>query len=274
MSRTTPALVAVALAWALAAPASALAQQGGGEPAQGNQQHKPASQQGGAGRTPGQQGGSHAATGSQTRGHVGGSPQGLKNTDVSAHGPGHPVSHGQLPMHNFAGRPFHGQLAWERGHWRHERHNGRLGWWWDVGGVWYFYPERVDGPPAYVSEVEVVDDSYADPDGPVVEEVAPPGPVRVLPPPPPGLVRAPPPPPPPPDAVGGAVGGAILGGILGGVVSGRPGGAIAGALIGGTTGAMIGAEAERRRGYYWWHGGCYYRYPSGEYAAVAVNYCN
>ena len=76
------------------------------------------------------------------------------------------------------------------------------------------------------------------------------------------------------EALGGAIGGAILGGVLGGAVTGRPGGAAAGALVGGATGAMIGAEAERRRGgYYWWHGRCYFQYPSGEYALTQRGYC-
>ena len=56
-------------------------------------------------------------------------------------------------------------------------------------------------------------------------------------------------------------------------MTGRPGGAAAGALIGGATGAMIGAEAERRRGgYYWWHGRCYFQHPTGEYALVQRGY--
>jgi hypothetical protein len=76
------------------------------------------------------------------------------------------------------------------------------------------------------------------------------------------------------DPLSGAIGGAILGGAIGGAVTGRAGGAAAGALIGGATGAMIGAEAQRRDGgYYWWHGRCYFRYPSGEYALVARGYC-
>jgi uncharacterized protein YcfJ len=76
------------------------------------------------------------------------------------------------------------------------------------------------------------------------------------------------------DTLGGAIGGAILGGVIGGAVTGRAGGAAAGALIGGTTGALIGAEADRRRGgYYWWHGRCYVQYPSGEYALVQRGYC-
>jgi uncharacterized protein YcfJ len=76
------------------------------------------------------------------------------------------------------------------------------------------------------------------------------------------------------ETLGGAIGGAILGGAIGGAVTGRAGGAAAGALIGGATGAMIGAQAERRRGYYWWQGRCYYRYPSGEYMLVRPGYCS
>jgi hypothetical protein len=33
------------------------------------------------------------------------------------------------------------------------------GWWWDVGGFWYFYPEQIEGPPDYVSDVEVADEA-------------------------------------------------------------------------------------------------------------------
>lgn len=32
---------------------------------------------------------------------------------------------------------------WRAGHWHHGRHSGRLGWWWIVGGAWYFYPTAV-----------------------------------------------------------------------------------------------------------------------------------
>ncbi len=170
-------------------------------------------------------------------------------------------------IHSFNERE---RFAWQRGHWRHERRFGREGWWWEVNGAWYWYPARLDGPPGYVSEVEGVagpdDEDYPPP---------PPGAVAGYPPPPPEAEYYPPPPPPGPStAVGGALGGAILGGVLGGVLTGRPGGAAAGAIIGGATGAAIGADAEARRGgYYWWHGGCYYRYPNGEYAPVAPGYC-
>jgi hypothetical protein len=32
---------------------------------------------------------------------------------------------------------------WRGGRWIHDRHGGRWGWWWVVGGVWYFYPSPV-----------------------------------------------------------------------------------------------------------------------------------
>ena len=37
----------------------------------------------------------------------------------------------------------HDYHVWRSGGWRHVWHRGRLGWWWVVGGVWYFYPEPV-----------------------------------------------------------------------------------------------------------------------------------
>jgi hypothetical protein len=164
---------------------------------------------------------------------------------------------------NFGGHVYHGRQAWEGGRWRHEAHNGRYGWWWDVGGVWYFYPQPMDGPPNYISDLEVVDD-YGGPDGPPVGAGYPPPPVAYAP---------PPLPPPPADPTAGAVGGAIVGGLLGGLISGRPGGAIAGAVAGGTVGAIAGAQAAARPGYYLAQGNCYYRYPSGQYVMVDPRSC-
>ena len=42
-------------------------------------------------------------------------------------------------------RRFHGQDLehWRRGYWHHGWHGGRAGWWWIVGGTWYFYPVPV-----------------------------------------------------------------------------------------------------------------------------------
>lgn len=74
------------------------------------------------------------------------------------------------------------------------------------------------------------------------------------------------------------VGGAIVGGTLGAIVGGALGGgrgAAAGAILGGTTGAVIAAEAQPRpHGYYWYRGGCYYRYPNGSWSQpLYPSYC-
>jgi hypothetical protein len=175
---------------------------------------------------------------------------------------------GNFQARNFGGHPYHGRLAWGGGRWRHEIHNGRDGWWWDVGGAWYFYPQAMEGPPTYVSEVEVMDDA-GDPDGPPVADGYPPPPGAYAPPP----VAYAPPPPPPPDPAASAVGGAVVGGLLGGLLTGRPGGAIAGAAVGGMTGAIVGAQAAARPGYYLAQGNCYYRYPSGQYVPADPRAC-
>jgi hypothetical protein len=159
------------------------------------------------------------------------------------------VHGGPIPARTFAGRAYRGHLAWEGGRWHHQVYNGRMGWWWDVGGVWYFYPERFDGPPAYISEDYVDDVAYDSGPAPVAGAYAPP----------PGAY--PPPPPPPPDPGAAGVGGAIIGGVLGGLITGRASGAAAGAVIGGLTGATAAA----REGYY--------RYPSGAYVVADPRWC-
>ena len=60
---------------------------------------------------------------------------------------------------NFRGHVYHGRFSWEQGRWHHTTRKGQLGWWWDVGGVWYFYPEPIEGPPDHVSDIEVADDA-------------------------------------------------------------------------------------------------------------------
>lgn len=37
----------------------------------------------------------------------------------------------------------HDLAYWRGGHWFHGYHEGRLGWWWMVGGAWYFYPAPI-----------------------------------------------------------------------------------------------------------------------------------
>jgi hypothetical protein len=53
---------------------------------------------------------------------------------------------------NRPGPGWHGDIArfhehdwgvWRGGHWAHQGHGGREGWWWVVGGVWYFYPSPI-----------------------------------------------------------------------------------------------------------------------------------
>ena len=53
-----------------------------------------------------------------------------------------------IPVRPQTVRPgYRGQLAWRNGRWRQAQRNGRFGWWWDVGGYWYFYGEQTEGPP-------------------------------------------------------------------------------------------------------------------------------
>lgn len=78
-------------------------------------------------------------------------------------------THGPLPLHKFGDRDYHGHLAWEHGRWHHETRNGRNGWWWDVGGVWYCYPEPSEGPPDYVSDNSVAEEATPEPTPPPQE---------------------------------------------------------------------------------------------------------
>ena len=52
------------------------------------------------------------------------------------------VWHGDI--HHFH---HHDLGRWRSGHWSHGYHDGRLGWWWVVAGLWYFYPQRVASYP-------------------------------------------------------------------------------------------------------------------------------
>lgn len=102
------------------------------------------------------------------RGTVGGGmpPRGFHGAPSGYHGalprggPGPGASRYQLgrPGHDlgaFNGRGFsrftgQDREQWRGGGWRHEYHNGHLGWWWVVGGLWYFYPEPIFPYPTYV----------------------------------------------------------------------------------------------------------------------------
>lgn len=75
--------------------------------------------------------------------------------------------HGDI--HHFNDRDL---PRWRGGHWSHGYHDGRLGWWWVVAGLWYFYPQRVAGYP----------DPYTPPPVVIVQPTAP-GPAESVPPP-------------------------------------------------------------------------------------------
>ena len=50
----------------------------------------------------------------------------------------------------------HDMQRWRGGHWTHGYHDGHLGWWWVVAGLWYFYPQRVYPYPDPYSPPPVV----------------------------------------------------------------------------------------------------------------------
>jgi hypothetical protein len=51
----------------------------------------------------------------------------------------------------------HDYRTWSGGHWEHGRHDGRYGWWWLAGGLWYFYPAPIyPYPDPYAPPVVVV----------------------------------------------------------------------------------------------------------------------
>jgi len=60
--------------------------------------------------------------------------------------------HGDI--RNFHERDF---SRWRGGRWFHGTHNGHLGWWWIVAGVYYFYPRAVyPYPDPYTPPVVIV----------------------------------------------------------------------------------------------------------------------
>jgi len=57
-------------------------------------------------------------------------------------------------MHGFGGYNYD---VWRHGYWDHGWHDGRFGWWWFGGGLWYLYPFAVQPyPNPYVPPVFVV----------------------------------------------------------------------------------------------------------------------
>jgi len=62
--------------------------------------------------------------------------------------PGHDL--GQFNGHSYRRFTPVERDQWRGGQWRHERHNGYLGWWWVVAGEWFFYPAPIYPYPMYV----------------------------------------------------------------------------------------------------------------------------
>jgi hypothetical protein len=79
---------------------------------------------------------------------------------------------------------------WRGGRWHHEMRFGRMGYWYEVNGAWYFYDQPFEGPPTYVSDVEFMDPDLEVAPAPVIVAPAP----VVVAPPPVVVVRPPPPP--------------------------------------------------------------------------------
>ncbi len=65
---------------------------------------------------------------------------------------GGPGFHSGFHGHDFAHFTPAERSAWAGGGWHHEWHNGRFGWWWAVGGIWYFYPAPIYPYPDYVAD--------------------------------------------------------------------------------------------------------------------------
>ena len=62
-----------------------------------------------------------------------------------------------LPQHSFNNRIYYGTRSWRAGMWRHEDRGGRYGWWWNTGGIAYFYSAPSEGAPDYVSDISEPD---------------------------------------------------------------------------------------------------------------------
>ena len=97
-------------------------------------------------------------------------------TSVLAQGHFGHFGHGGAIGHAWHGGDIHsfarGDLGvWRGGAWRHGWHDGNLGWWWVVGGLWYFYPAPIYPYPDPYLPADVIEEEAPPP---VVEQTPPP----------------------------------------------------------------------------------------------------
>jgi hypothetical protein len=70
---------------------------------------------------------------------------------------------------------------WGRGRWIHDRHSGRLGWWWVVGPSWYYYTQPHSFVVVQQPQPVIVQQAPAQPQTVVVEQQpAPPAPASTV----------------------------------------------------------------------------------------------
>jgi hypothetical protein len=112
----------------------------------------------------------HGPQGPRPAPHISARPSAHRGAPLAPHTPLAPHIGARpappLRTHSFGGHVYRGRLAWRHGRWHHAMRNGRFGWWWDVGGIWYLYPEQIEGPPDYVSDIEAGDEKSAAPASP------------------------------------------------------------------------------------------------------------
>lgn len=81
----------------------------------------------------------------------------------------------QGDIRHFENRDLH---QWRSGAWHHGSRGGQLGWWWVIGGMWYFYPQPVyPYPDPYRPPTVVIEQAPP----PVIVQVPAPEPVQIVP---------------------------------------------------------------------------------------------
>jgi hypothetical protein len=143
-------LLSVAAAALLTAPCFAESHQGGGFGG-------PHSSGGSFGGTHGTGSGIPHGTGSSagvhTYGHLSPSWHDFNHNAPPVRVQPHRYGNSVLPVPNTWRGDVHSfdHQHWSGGTWRHDRHNGRYGWWWIVGPDWYYYDAPIyPYPDSYV----------------------------------------------------------------------------------------------------------------------------